>query len=940
MNKAQLRGWVLMDYDMDHLRSVIDQAPSFGINHLQFSHQLAMYAEELTAAPQRQRDINELIARAHERNIESYIWTHEMQRVPAQFFRHGKVNLQNDAATWPWLQDRYRSLFQALPEIDGVILTLTETRYRGDDDNEIFSSLLPAERLAKAINTIYEVCQEFHKGLYVRTFTWVPKSLTWMVEALRHVPDEVRVMSKEAWGDWFQYSPYNSFIGVMGNHPQIMEFDLWGEYAGGGHLPWCYPDYMKDRLRDGLKKGIVGAVGRVHSPGRVPRENHGASPPDQGFSNLSEFNIYTLARLLENPETEVEEIWQQWASERFGAQAASHVISALKRTNDIVQKTFFLFGFVFLSDRHPTFTKAETREHIEFGVRFHSQWNPALKLLGESLLRPTEETVIRVTHEKDEAISLCVKSLHDLEEAKPFLKEADYVALHKAFERALMTARVWRMLSRITLRYRWMQSLGPSYNLFYGDLSMPRPGSELQRDGWELLELADEIEKDYGQQFPLVAPENLRVFWHEVENLFSEHVAWYYLSGLYISSSPAVADLNGDGKLEIVASSAHREIFMLDGEGNEIWKKMTRGERYEYPAYSSPALADLDNDGKLEIIIGAADGRIHAFKANGQRLWAFQTWNRVDSSAAVGDLQGNGELEIVVGSLDGTLHVLNKKGEPLCEYDAGAAIFASPALADLNDDGKLEIVCGALNGKIFALNDGGELLWEWQAEKVEAEEWTSSGVPDSRLYPLREKGVGVGIYSSPAVFAKKGAGLIVVGSLNGKLYGLTAQGEKLWEFQTGGPIYSPPTLVDLNDDGVDEILFGSLDGCLYALTPSGQEMWRFQTGGPIYGSAAAADLNGNGILEIVVGSYDHCVWVLNPEGQKIWSYQTGAPIFSSPAIADVNGDGQPEIIIGSYDRRLYALKTGGVCRRNQILWNGFRSSALGTAREDHESISI
>ncbi len=910
LNRMQVRGWVLMDYDMGHLRSVIEQAPALRVNHLQFSHQLAMYAEEVAVDMQRQRDINELITRAHEKNIETYIWTHEMQCVPAQFFQDGKVNL-DDEATWRWLKDRYRSLFQVLPEIDGVILTLTETRYRVDDDNEIFSSLMPAERLAKAINTIYDVCREFDKGLYVRTFTWVPKDLTWMVEALRRVPDEVRVMSKEAWGDWFQYSPYNPFIGVMGNHPQIMEFDLWGEYAGGAHLPWCYPDYMKDRSRDGLKKGNVEAISRIHNPDRVPQKDQ-----DDGFSTPNEFNIYTLSRLLDNPETEVEEIWQQWASERFGAQAAPYVISALKRTNDIVQKTFFLLGFVFLSDRHPTFAKAETREHIGFGVRFHSQWNPALKLLGEALLHPSEETVIRVTHEKYEAISLCQKSLNDLEKAKPFLKDPDYVALKRGFERALVIARVWCALSKITLRYRWMRSA-----------NLPELRGDLAHDALELSHLADEIEREYGIQFPLVAPESLRVFWQEAESLLSERVAWYYLGGLYIESSPAVADLNGDGKLEIVASSAHHEIVMLDGEGKEIWKTMTRGERYEYPAYSSPSLADLDGDGNPEIVIGAADGRIYALQADGQCLWTFQTGNRVDSSAAIGDLDGDGKIDIVIGSLDWNLYALSRKGEALWVYDAGEAILASPALADLNDDGKLEIVCGALDGKVFTLDWRGQLLWTWQAEKVQAEEWFSRGVPDSRLYPLREKGAGVGIYSSPVVAAEKGQRKVLVGSLNGKFYCLGARGEKEWEFQTGGPIYSSPILADLDADGEKEILFGSLDGCLYALTLSGQEVWRFQTGGPIYASAAAVDINSDGKPEIVVGSYDHRLRVVNALGEEMWHYRTGGPIFSSPAIADVNGDGQSEVVVGSFDRRLYALKTGGVCGRRQILWSAFRGCA-------------
>lgn len=121
-------------------------------------------------------------------------------------------------------------------------------------------------------------------------------------------------------------------------------------------------------------------------------------------------------------------------------------------------------------------------------------------------------------------------------------------------------------------------------------------------------------------------------------------------------------------------------------------------------------------------------------------------------------------------------------------------------------------------------------------------------------------------------------------------------GDKLWEFETGGEIYSSPAL---GDDGT--IYFGSRDRKLYALSPAGRKKWEFLTGGAVDASPA---IGPDGT--IYIGSNDNTLYAISPEGVKLWEFPTRGPISQSAAIG---GDGT--IYVMSQDWNLYAVNPNG-----------------------------
>ncbi|MFW9784624.1 MAG: FG-GAP-like repeat-containing protein [Candidatus Heimdallarchaeota archaeon] len=158
-------------------------------------------------------------------------------------------------------------------------------------------------------------------------------------------------------------------------------------------------------------------------------------------------------------------------------------------------------------------------------------------------------------------------------------------------------------------------------------------------------------------------------------------VLWIFNTGAQIYASPAIGDVDNDGKLEVVMGSTNGNVYVLNGSTGALEHMFTTGDAI----YASAALADLDGDGYLEIIIGSTDNTVYCFQwdgAVGSTEWMYATGGAVYSSAAIGDINNDGGYEIVVGSNDGNVYAFNILGVLEWSYSTGGAVYSSPALAE------------------------------------------------------------------------------------------------------------------------------------------------------------------------------------------------------------------------------------------------------------------
>ncbi|MHA1397171.1 MAG: FG-GAP repeat domain-containing protein, partial [Candidatus Heimdallarchaeaceae archaeon] len=95
---------------------------------------------------------------------------------------------------------------------------------------------------------------------------------------------------------------------------------------------------------------------------------------------------------------------------------------------------------------------------------------------------------------------------------------------------------------------------------------------------------------------------------------------WMFPTDWFIRSCPSVADVNGDGFLEVLVTSKDRKLYCITHEGNILWSYTTGSS-----ITSSPAVADLDNDGTVEVILGCDDYKVYCVSHEGELEWIYQT---------------------------------------------------------------------------------------------------------------------------------------------------------------------------------------------------------------------------------------------------------------------------------------------------------------------------
>ncbi len=177
-----------------------------------------------------------------------------------------------------------------------------------------------------------------------------------------------------------------------------------------------------------------------------------------------------------------------------------------------------------------------------------------------------------------------------------------------------------------------------------------------------------------------------------------------------VKSSPAVGDIDGDGDLEIVVGTGEfpgyvnpRQVYAWHADGTPVsgWPRPTADLMP-----SSPALADLDGDGVLDVIIGCGTGAppfcsmLYAWDGNGNNLpgFPFDTSYNLPYPPVIADIDGDNNLEIILTSLaTGNVIVVQHNGsnDPIdTSRVTGAIILSSPLVDDLDGDGSLETVIG------------------------------------------------------------------------------------------------------------------------------------------------------------------------------------------------------------------------------------------------------
>jgi hypothetical protein len=201
-----------------------------------------------------------------------------------------------------------------------------------------------------------------------------------------------------------------------------------------------------------------------------------------------------------------------------------------------------------------------------------------------------------------------------------------------------------------------------------------------------------------------------------------------YLSGGYAATSIAVADVNGDGKLDLVVAhecgdsdcSGRGVLGVLLGNGDGTFQPAVTFGSGGYEAMSL-AVGDFNGDGKADIAVANQLLQKHRFDKGdtlvgvllGNGDGTFQTarmYNSGDADSALSivaaDVNKDGKLDLVVGHGDAnfqsrsTVGVLLGNGDGTFQtaqrYSSGGFHATSIVVEDINGDGKVDLLVANL----------------------------------------------------------------------------------------------------------------------------------------------------------------------------------------------------------------------------------------------------
>lgn len=177
------------------------------------------------------------------------------------------------------------------------------------------------------------------------------------------------------------------------------------------------------------------------------------------------------------------------------------------------------------------------------------------------------------------------------------------------------------------------------------------------------------------------------------------------MDGSYHSHTPAIADIDNDGEIEIVTATDTINnttyIYAFNEDSSTLWEKSYSGF-----AHTIPVIGDVDGDNELEVVVIPNKGSdpwnavLKILDSQGQEEVSVQLPNRVGwgTAPALADINKDMIPEIII-SLDNYLVVKDGQGNDLPGFpinfgdpnyeDVGNS---SPVVGDVDNDGFQEIV--------------------------------------------------------------------------------------------------------------------------------------------------------------------------------------------------------------------------------------------------------
>ena len=449
----------------------------------------------------------------------------------------------------------------------------------------------------------------------------------------------------------------------------------------------------------------------------------------------------------------------------------------------------------------------------------------------------------------------------------------------------------------------------------------------------------------------------------------------YYPAGQN-AMSVALADLNGDGKLDAAVADenccAQNSLSVLLGNGDGTFRRAVSSIT---GTASDVAAGDLNGDGKIDLVLaGEFGGFVRVALGNGDGTFQPATVYPTPDSALkvkLADLNGDGSLDIAVGGSSG-VDVLLGKGDgsfrAATAYGVGSQFVA---LGDFNNDGVIDAAAGGSSfvGVAFGSPDGSfaaarEYSIKTLLRDLVSGDFNGDNIDDivvTRQPPSNTMqvllGDGHGGLIDGAAFSNITQAFLIAGDFNGdSKLDLSASGDGADIFiylgNGDGTFQAPKRTAlsdpnfqvtgDFNGDGkLDLAVSNTFSDKISVLLGHGDGFFdppvRYQSGNTPQG-IVTADFNLDGRLDLAVANtFSGTVGIYLGNGDGTFQAATTVPV-SDPIYmkeGDFNGDGKPDIVVSAGTETVLLLGNGdGTFQSPQFILDVEGSIAVADVNND------
>ena len=383
--------------------------------------------------------VNDCLDISQKAGIKTYMWHHELE-LPKGFEESYSETLNADGdieVSHPivkdFLENKIEDFFYTYPKMDGIVLTLHETRIPLLKLKN--QKLGKVERVKYVTKILFDTCSRLGKELIVRPFASIEEDYAMMTKAYEEISPDLIIMDKWTQFDWSLTLPNNAFFKKINKNPLMVEADIFGEYFGKGFLPIMLKEHIIEKVKYCNTFSPVGYCSRIDRNGYQP------------FGTVQEVNLSIMNACMngENVDIAIDEFFNK----KYG-KAGKQVRDLMENTEDLQRKIFYLNGYYF--------TELSCFPRVN-----HSKNHFYFEMMKEDYCIASNEwfipknwergTIDEVLLEKQSAVILAEEKLCTLRDLTGKISEGNFLELENKFQNLYYVARLWYALTKAYIAY-------------------------------------------------------------------------------------------------------------------------------------------------------------------------------------------------------------------------------------------------------------------------------------------------------------------------------------------------------------------------------------------------------------------------------------------------------------------------------------------------------